>query len=157
MSDSLTQFEPSKNQLAAVKAWQERDYAASVLEVCQEIGISRQAYYQWFDNEAFCDWWQGQADRWFALQRPRILAAIAAGATEDKPKGNPKDRELFLQRFDKGFMPKSKQEISATVDASINFESMTDDELKRIARASGITGCEEGLAGPVGTGETAPA
>ncbi len=133
-------FTPSENQLKVLTAIQDTDYSATTLDVCKRAGITPQAYYKWFRNEAFREWWQGELDRFFAFRRGRVVAAVYEAAISEKPqpRGSTTDRRLFLERYDKGYMPRSKQEMVHRGTVPIDLSQMSTEELERQAHAMGL-------------------
>lgn len=122
MAENLTEFEPSENQRRVLAAFQGKGYLCTVEDGCKLGGVTRQPWYEWFDNPGFAAWWQMKAETWFARQLPRVQAALVSAATSAQDhkaaKYNPKAIELFLQRFDKGFIPASKQISEVQVDVT---------------------------------------
>ena len=59
----LTDFQPSENQKSILEAFHEGKYVVSVSDACKAVGISRNAYYLWFQDEGFCQWWNKESDR----------------------------------------------------------------------------------------------
>ena len=133
-------FTPSENQLKVLTAIQDTEYSATVMDVCKRAGITSQAYYKWFQNEAFREWWQAELDRFFALRRSRVIAAIYQAAISEKPqpRGSTTDRRLFLERYDKGYMPKSKRELEHRGPVPVDLSQMSQEELLRMAHACGV-------------------
>ncbi len=132
MADKPTKFVPSDNQKAVLKAFQAENYNCSVEAACEVAGLSRRSYYDWFDDcEGFTNWWQERADDFFAKRLPRVKGAMLASAIEHAGKGdkkyNPKAQELFLQRFDKGFVPRTHREIN--VKGSLGIDEGTTRKL----------------------------
>ncbi len=137
MLRNLTEFQPNENQKRVLEAFQEGDFTISVVDVCQAAGISRSAYYLWFQDAGFRRWWNNEADRWAALQRPRIIGAMVAAATGPCPasRGSAFDRKLFLERYDEGYSPKSRQQVSGGLDVDATLRNMTKEELMRLDEA----------------------
>lgn len=110
----------------------------TVEEAMQTAGLTRDAYYKWFERDEsgdFARWWQHEAEKWAGRQLPRVYGAVVDAAVRDKPVGSAVDRRTALERFDKGFAPKSRTEshVSGTVD--VNLAELSTDELGRLEAA----------------------
>lgn len=142
MSQNLTEWQPNENQKAVLEAFLDGGFAVSVVEACQVAGISRSAYYLWFKDEGFRRWWNDQSDRWATMQRCRIVGAMVEAATSDAPsretRGSTADRKLFLERYDEGYMPKSKRELEHSGPVPIDLSQMSQEQLERQAHACGL-------------------
>ena len=112
MTKENKKFKPKENMVKAMEYMQDVDYRCSIKVMCEAVGMAERGYYYWFKNPEFCRWWIDEADAHFARSIPYVKAAMYASATGEKVQGSPKDREMLLQRYDEGFMPKSKREIS---------------------------------------------
>jgi hypothetical protein len=112
----LTAWSPTEKQRAALAYAQEHGYDHTVSALCQAIDVARQTYYGWWDTAEFAEWWLEQAERWFKLRLPAVYEAMhrrAAGGWDGKGKPpNMAAARLLLERFDKGFAPRSRQELS---------------------------------------------
>ena len=118
MADA-TQWEPTENQKAALAYAQDHDYMFSVSTLCQEIGIARPSYYDWFQHVPFADWWLGNWSKHFALHLPTIYATMmnkASGATQ---KGDVAAAKLMAERFDKGYVPHTRQDVAGVPGAPL--------------------------------------
>ena len=107
-----------------INALQAADYGLTVSEACGEAGIDRTCYYRWHQIEGFRRWWNDQTERYFSRMLPRVLSAIYKGAIEDGAGGNHADRKLFLERFDAGYAPKSRQEVAGHLDHAHRAENV---------------------------------
>lgn len=108
---TLTDFEPSENQRQFLKAMQASDYALPIGEACKAAGLaSRQSFYDWSKDGRFIAWWAEQAERWFGMQLPRVQAAMLRAASGAELSGSP-DRKLFLERYDRKYTPRTKQDV----------------------------------------------
>lgn len=129
---SLTEYEPTEGQLRLLKAFQSKNYLCTVEEGCKAAGYeTRQSFYDQYDDyPGFEQWWADQADLFFLRRLPAVKAAIASAATtptsrKDK-KYNPKAQELFLQRFDRGFVPRSRKDVAHGGEINLTFEQIVD-------------------------------
>lgn len=125
----MTEWTPTANMTALLNYLQERDYNASVIEACQQVGITRQAYYQWFDNPEFVAWWSRELNGHMTRRVTQVYGQLAAAACERFAGGKDPDPKpdaalikLFLERFDEGYAPKERKEISGTV--AVNHSAM---------------------------------
>ena len=138
--ETTTKFQPTESQEIILKAFQAENYLCTVEKACSVIdGLARSTYYDWFDHPDFTEWWQEQADEFFAKRLPKVKGAMLAGAIEHAGKGdkkyNPKAQELFLQRFDKGFVPRSKKEVEHSGQIGVNLSRLTDEQLKAMEQS----------------------
>ena len=142
--ENSKKWTPNKNHLAVLKAIQARNYLLGTVEAIRECGLHESTYYLWIDNPAFVTWWEDQAESFFTLRLPRVKAAVLDAATgkfdKDDGKYNSKAQELFLQRFDKGFVPRSQKKVqhSGGIGVDLDLSQLTDADLRTLARASGI-------------------
>jgi len=127
----MSEFRPTENQLRALCAFQEREYKGPIHAAMEKIGMSRRMWYYWFDDPAFETWWVAEAERFFGRQLPKIQAALLDAATHPKDRNDKRidtrAAEILLQRFDKGFAPRSHQIIDA--DCKIGVDSQKTLEL----------------------------
>ena len=126
MSDgkALTIFEPNDHQRAVLSAFQESDYGCTVVGACQAAGITKQAYYLWFDNPAFGEWWEEQSNRFFRRQLARVQHATMVSAIEADAPGSPQAQKLFFERFDRDYCPASRNhaELSGPAGGAIPIQ-----------------------------------
>ena len=52
-----TPWQPSKQMLKAMEVAQNMEGRVTVTGLCQEAGVDRSTYYQWWDKPEFCEWW----------------------------------------------------------------------------------------------------
>ena len=52
----MTEYKPTPKQLKLLEAYLNPDVAASVTAACKDADVSRQTYYEWMKDEAFCKW-----------------------------------------------------------------------------------------------------
>jgi hypothetical protein len=134
MQGRANTWEATEHQEAAVRYAQEYDYKYSVPELCESVGIAKQSYYSWFKTPEFLTWWLGESARWRALKLPEVHKVIAEQALAKSKPGDArydmKAVELYLQRFDEGFVPRSRQDNHNTLD--ITAELSDADATRRI-------------------------
>ena len=134
--NNLTKFTPADSQKLLLKAFQDKKYLCTVEEGCKKAGFeSRQTFYDQFDNcPGFEEWWAAEADLFFQRKLPKVKASVLDAAIskfdKDDGKYNSKAQELFLQRFDKGFVPRSKKEVEHSGQVGVNLSKLTDEQLK---------------------------
>ena len=138
----LSKWKPTENMAALLRALREANYDISVTDACQAAGISRQAYYQWFETPEFRAWWEENLDRYFALRRGRVMGALARSAEGERVEGAA-DRKLFLERYDQGYAPRERKEVA--VRGGLDFANMTTEQLKRLAHATRDDESDEGV------------
>ena len=54
-------WKPTETQTAVLKALQAIDYHGGIVDAIRSCGIHHDTYYGWFENPAFCDWWQSRS------------------------------------------------------------------------------------------------
>ena len=106
------QWTPNENQEAALDWAQDNNYLKNVKKMCDSIGISRQAYYQWWGCEDFCTWWSKKRRQHFGSRLDEVHAMICARATGQSKKGSHADAKLFLEAHDAEYAPRSRQEVT---------------------------------------------
>ena len=111
---------------AALKYAVDAEWSYTVVALCESIGIARTTYYDWFrDNADFVRWWRNHWAGYFGQTLPRVWGAMvkkAEGLGEDK--ASPQAAKLFVERFDGGYQPKTRQELSGetTLKTYINVD-----------------------------------
>ncbi|HDZ20078.1 hypothetical protein LCGC14_0204560 [marine sediment metagenome] len=115
-----TDFEPSEDQKKLLEVVQDSGYGMSVTAACATAGVARRTYYNWFDAPDFVAWWKDRYERHLAMQLPRIYHAMMESALGHNKDANPQAIKLTLERFDKGYTPRSKQQIQGAVE--VTFE-----------------------------------
>jgi len=144
--ETVSAFTPSEQQRSLLKVFQDAGYRITIAEACDGVagleGDHRRQYYRWMDKPEFAAWWQAEAERFFTLKLPSVHANLHRMATTPVEKGrlgDAKAAELLLQRFDKGFVPRSQKDINAVHDVSISPHSI-DEALERWAdKAAGAS------------------
>jgi hypothetical protein len=119
MTENAANWEPSENQKRVLAAAQDDGYEQTIEKMCDVAGINRRTYYRWFDDQGFLDWWQYEADKYFIRQLPRVQRAAVKASLEKGAPGSVADRKLVLERFDKGFAPRTRQEQHHTGNVTI--------------------------------------
>ena len=120
---SPTNWQATDNMKLVLKHMQDNGYDSSIVDACGVCKINRKSYYDWFDNPNFVKWWQEQADRHFELQLPAIQAALARQAKDPKKaRVDTTAAKLLLERFDKGYAPRSRQDTK--LDATLSVEEI---------------------------------
>lgn len=107
-----TDWAPTDIQVRVLKHFQGLDYDCTVIDGCAACEVGRRTFYDWFGKPEFARWWQEQAERWASLQMGRTYGAIVRSATGTDVGGSPADRKMFLERFDKGYAPRRREELS---------------------------------------------
>ena len=124
-ASTSTKWRPTKNMKAALTYAIAHDWTFFVSHLCAELGFDRSAYYQWFHNEHFRAWWKDRWERYFEVRMNAVWAASAARAEGRKgAEGSTQDAKLLAERFDKGYQPKTRQELSGetTLKTYINVD-----------------------------------
>jgi hypothetical protein len=110
------EFQPTDNMLAAVQFARENNFDKSGPQCAAAAGGSRTNWYAWVQKSAFVRWWYGEADDHFIGLLPQVWAASfkrSTGVLPVKEGGDPRDAKLLAERFDNGYVPRSKQIIAA--------------------------------------------
>ena len=137
---SATEFAPSEKQLSLLMATQKASYGGGVRAWCRAVGIHHGSYYRWLNDPNFRRWWMDEAEKYFALQLPRVQGALVVAATTARRSSDAKMDtaaiKLFLERFDKDFIPKTRRNNHLTAD--FKCSEMTKEELARAIKATNI-------------------
>ncbi len=167
MTQNATEFQPSEAQQAVVDRFQAKGYAISVRDACNRNETQRVQFYRWFRDPGFRAWWIEEIERYFAARLPEIYADLfdAALSKDDRPRAVAAHK-LVLERFDRRFMPKSKQFVDVDAEATLTIE----EAIKRFDAAvpGRVTNADSGPVGESddesqsheerpGRGETVPA
>ena len=127
MAKNLTKWEPNENQCKAQEYAQANDYQYKVCDLCQAVGISRQAFYLWRDDPEFCRWWSSEVDKHFAGSLDELysgqLAIARNGAVNTSQTAAAK---LLMERFDAVYAKQSMFNVPGGV--SIHFHALADPE-----------------------------
>jgi len=123
MSDGSppTSWQPSENQRRVLSVFQGHDYDITVSDACREAVIDRTCYYDWHDNPEFSQWWKDQANHFLGLQLHDVYSKALVSARGGDVKGY-LDRKLFLERFDRDYCPKGRQELSGPGGGAIPLQ-----------------------------------
>ena len=76
-----------------------------------------------------------QFERHFGMQMPRVSAALLGRALGQRDKGSDQAAKLLYERFDKGYAPRSRQDIAADVAVRKTYINVDTDK---------VTGVEDG-------------
>ena len=151
MSDNSTKWKPNDNHKNALSVIQRDNYDYKVIEMCGEVGIDPSCYYLWFKKPAFVEWWLAEEQRFWAIRLPHVRANLYRGATGEYTKGTPKPDgpliKLYLERFDKDYTPRTKQEISGSIKHDIDIDAKRQIDLCTAA-AKGFAKASTGEPGP---------
>ncbi len=107
----LKNWLPEQSQEYALKYAKERDFDYVINDLAEELGISRQAIWNWNKTPAFMRWWKKEREIHFKSLLDRVHAKAFQRAT-GKGAGNVQDAKLFMERFDPDYIPASRKEIS---------------------------------------------
>lgn len=142
--ETVTGWQPSESQSALASHMMAHDYDVTIDSACNAVGISRQTYYRWMENEDYAEWWNTKRRRHFAARLSIVHAKVyKAAVTEYKggkdpdPKPDAALMKLALEVFDDNYQPGSRVkhsgEVAHKVDATV--EVKLDDEFRRWAAA----------------------
>lgn len=111
MEQASQNWEPTDSQKAVLESAQKRGYSGTVLEWCEEAGIVARTYYGYYDTPAFCVWWRREWEAYFARVLPVVMADLVSMARGSN-KGKPEAAKILLERFDRGYAPRRREEVS---------------------------------------------
>ena len=134
---------PSQNQLKALDYAREREYIANVTKMAEYVGISRQAIYQWNECESFVIWWARKRNEFFGSRLDHIHGMMYARATGRTKKGSFPDAKLFLERFDRQYTPRMRQEVTGADGAPVKTYVNVDVDRVTGKDSDGPEGAEE--------------
>jgi len=135
---SLTGYQPSDSQRAAATAFQAVNYNCTIEGGMSGAGLVRQTWYDWMDSPEFAAWWEAQAHKHFMRLLPRVYGAMhtaAVGEGDKNLRGGASDRKTILERWDKGFVPRSRQEVDQQGTITLDLTTMTEETLETLAHA----------------------
>ena len=125
----------------ALEVAQASDYEISIVDLCGEIDLNRRTWYEYFDNPTFVKWWNEQVERHFGLKLPGVYRALQRAAEGEDGICNrvrSSAAKLLLERFDRGYAPKTRQEhsgevplktyINVNVDRAVGREKEIEDD-----------------------------
>jgi hypothetical protein len=98
-------------QLACIEFANAHEWDFDITEMCQDINISRQAFYQYLDHSDFKQAWDGAFERYMTLQLPGVYAATKKTAKKGGVSGVMAAR-LIGERFDDKLVPKGQTRIA---------------------------------------------
>ena len=132
MADTrTTQYEPTKEQLSCYAIQRDGDYLIPITQMCVESGVGRTTYYGWFGNPAFASWWQTEAENHFARKLPAVYGSLSDSAAVVRTRADgSRDTQAartLLERFDRGFKPQSKTELTGDFNLHDDRASIDDD------------------------------
>ena len=137
MSKHSTDFEPSENQLAVLKAWRASNYLCTITGAMLNADLDRTTWYFWCKQPGFLTWWLAEAGKWFAQQLPRVYAACLKDATTpagDGTRTSARHAELLIRRFDEQYAPQSRQTIESKQAQTIALaDERVGDILSKLA------------------------
>ena len=127
-AEKCTRWQPNERMLRLLDVFWEQGYDVTVKDACEEAKISRRTYYNWEDDPDFMVWWNEKMDKWFIREKRKVYVSLVKAATEDDQPGSDQARRTFLERFDKQFAPRTRQDIDANVRT-------VEQEIERLAKA----------------------
>lgn len=60
---STKRFIPNEKQIELLKVMIDGQIKPTITAYCEEVGIDRKTYYNWFDNDAFVEWFDKEWER----------------------------------------------------------------------------------------------
>jgi len=144
-----TEWAPTPKQMALLNTVQDLEVGASITEICEAAGVSRDSFYRWMKEDAdFRDLWAGMWQQAGEFYMPRIVMVmarkainegdVAAAAFVAKVTGHDKQR---IEHTGAGGGPVRMQAVP------VDYSGLSNDEweqLKRLARkARGAGGAGE--------------
>ena len=134
---SPTNWTPTANMQKALGLAQGWDWDFTVTMLCKETGINRVSYYDWMDNPRFRTWWADAQDRYFMLQRNKVVDAMIKQATGERDKGNTAAQKLYLELYVDKYAPRSRQDVQANVAVVKTYMNVRVDEVTGVATEVG--------------------
>lgn len=109
-AETRTAWKPSARHLSLLTAVQAGSYGDTVCELCAKNELPRRTYYDWMENADFRAWWEDRQERFWVQRLGKVREAMYRAAVAKTPIGSHADRKLFLERFDKDYAPRSRQD-----------------------------------------------
>jgi transposase-like protein len=120
-------FTPTAKQFDYLEAMCEPGLKQTVQRVCETAGVSRQAYYQWVQQEGFLEWLHGEYSRRRASRKPGVLNAMEQRALE----GDVQAAKLYMQTgTDLEYRPSGSMELTGEGGGPVRIviPGLTPDE-----------------------------
>ena len=132
---SPTNFNPTENQQKALALAQGWNWDFTVTMLCRETGINRVSYYDWMKTPRFRIWWADAQDRYFLLQRNKVVDALIKQATGERDKGNTAAQKLFLELY----VERYAQRLAVTADVTVRktYRNVRVDEVTGVVTEDG--------------------
>jgi len=119
---SEPEFKPSEDQQRVLAAFQDTGYTCTVRDACGRNESLRVQSYRWFRDAQFRAWWNEERERYFAMQLPRVDAAVLSAAVGEGSQVNVSAARLMYERHDQRFAPRQRREIETSGETSITIE-----------------------------------
>ena len=142
---AVSEFAPREDQRRLLEVFQADGYRITSTAACDKAGVNRRTFYHWYENQGFRDWWQAAAEQYFITRLPKVYGRLLDGAAgtfdPSAPKPIPAMAKLFLDRFDKAFVP--KKEVTGNSDVNLSLKSdaalqaLCDAVVERVPQGTG--------------------
>lgn len=125
------EWHPTENQIKVLDFYQDSNYAATQKEMTEATEVSDTGFRNWFKTSAFVAWWNEHLDAFMGRQLPRVYAALVEEATGGNTTGRScaAAAKIILERWDKHYAPKVRQDINLSGELKIGVGSEKFDEL----------------------------
>jgi len=98
-------WEPTENQEKALAFAWDHDYDFTVSALCEQVGVSRTAWYHWQETPAFLDWWAEGREAHAVQNLPKVWSAMLRKAEA----GDVRAARLVMERFDPEYQRGGRQ------------------------------------------------
>lgn len=102
--------------MKALELAQKEKYDISGAEIGRRLGKHPALFRRWtWRYPGFVRWWYDEAELFFQRRLPAVYAQMFLRATGKTARGSYHDAKLILERFDRGYMPRSAQVVAAKI------------------------------------------
>jgi len=135
---SSAKFRPNAHQRAYLSYCQSVNYRCSNREAADAAGIDEAASRRWHErNTGFSAWWNAHYQAHFTRRIPRVYGQLHARATGEDVLCDVPAAKLLIERYDDGYLPKSRQELAGRLGVDVDLSQVSQAELERMAHAAG--------------------
>jgi hypothetical protein len=138
-----TEFKPTANQLKVLTAFADNGYDISIQDACREAGVHRSRMYRWLDDPGFREYWQEHREKAGLLALKDVDRACMNSATGENKDANTSAIKLMYERFDKGYAPRSKQEVTGKHSITLSNDKEASDRLSAMLNSATADSPEE--------------
>jgi len=121
-----TLFIPNSKQVAYLKSFF-TSTTGKKTEIAKDCNVARETIWKWKRKPEFVEWFNGEVSKLMEADLPCVWMDVRRRSKRSHP-----DSELYIKRFDKGFVEKKKIKLEGNVNTQnevrVSVVNITEDK-----------------------------